>query len=413
MHTRQKGSTILYTILVGVLILGAFIAGYGMRFAQDIFGLSGKTALNNSAQAVQVQKNNPNIDFDLFWKIWDLVKNDHINGSIEDQKIFYGALAGVAQSADDPYTVFMDPELTKIFSSDLSGEFEGIGAEIGMNKDKQLVVVAPLPGSPAEKAGLVANDAILKIDDKDTAGLSVDEAVVLIRGPKGSSVKLTVYHEGALDTQEVSIVRDVIHIENIKYKLIEHNGKRISYISIAQFDENSSKDFAAQANKVLLDSPDSLIIDLRNNPGGLLTSSVDIASQFILEGTIVSEKNNKGESHTYRSTGSGILAGMPKVVVLINEGSASASEILAGALQDTNKAILIGEQSFGKGSVQDYRQFPDGSSLKITVAKWFTPHDNSIDKEGITPNILVPMNYEDYQAKRDPQLDKALEELTK
>ena len=396
-----------------VVIVVAFVAGYAARVGQTVLAENSSVpakAVVDSEQADVIEQDNADIDFQLFWEVWDEVKSRHVEQNITDQDLFYGALRGVASATGDPYTVFLDPGSTTQFNDTINGEFEGIGAEIGI-KDNQLTVIAPLANTPAEQAGLLANDIILAIDETDTIEMSIDEAVALIRGEKGSVVTLRVAREGELELVDVAITRGVIEIPAVAYEVVEQEGKRIGIISMSHFINGTSEQFGEIAQQVLVEQPDGLIIDVRNNPGGLLDEVIDVASQFQAEGVLVSEDRFNGEKVNYSSTGGGLLEDSFETVILINEGSASASEILAGVLQDYDRAIVLGEQSFGKGSVQDYQEFDDGSSLKLTVAKWLTPNGTSINDTGITPDIMVEMTPADYLEDRDPQLDRAIEEL--
>lgn len=351
-------------------------------------------------------------DADLFWQVWNEVQDNYIGQPVDDTQLFYGAVEGIAQAVDDPYTVYMNPEDAKDFKEVISGRFEGVGAEIG-SKEGQIVVIAPLAGSPAEAAGLLADDAIIKIDGTETTGMTIDEAVTKIRGPKGTSVTLTIYRSGDVDFKEVSIVRDTIQIKTASYTTQERNGKTIGLLTISHIDENTYEEIREFVQTILLEQPAGLILDLRNNPGGLLSECIDIASLFIEDGTIVSEQFSDGEVTIYEAAGDAALAQSPAMVVLINEGSASASEIIAGALQDYKRATVIGQTTYGKGSVQNYKEYPDGSSLKITVAKWLTPNGRTIDNIGISPDVAVDLTVDDYLAGRDPQLDAAIDYLTK
>ncbi|MCH7492545.1 S41 family peptidase, partial [Patescibacteria group bacterium] len=287
-------------------------------------------------------------------------------------------------------------------NKELNGTFEGIGTEIGI-KNNLLTIIAPLPDTPAARAGLKAGDTILKIDDEETIDLRIDQAVRLIRGPKGSVVVLTVVSKGENEAREVSIVREVIKIDSVSWEMLDNN---IAYIEIVHFDSNTDENFKIIANEIIVANPDGLIIDVRNNPGGFLDSVVAIAGVLLKEEVIVIEASGNERSEI-KSTTSPKL-GEIEIVVLVNGGSASASEILAGALQDYDRAIILGEQTFGKGSVQDFEEFRDGSSLKLTVSKWLTPKGRSINEDGITPDIEVPFTDEDYNNDLDPQLDAAV-----
>lgn len=346
------------------------------------------------------------INFSLFWEAYNKIQEKFVDREkIDIQKIIYGAISGMVNSLDDPYTVFFPPEDTKKFKEDVEGVFEGVGMQIDIKKG-QLQVVAPLEGTPAQKAGLRAGDKIIKVDDTLTADLTLDEVVSLIRGPRGTEVVLTIFREGWDETKDFRIVRGVIEVPSLKWELMEDD---IAYIKLYQFSKKALFDFT-EAVFEISDSPaNKIILDLRNNPGGLLTVAQDIAGWFLEKGDIVViEDFRDREDIEYKAYGNGVFLDY-KIVVLINEGSASGSEILAGALRDNRDILLIGEKSFGKGSVQELDELRGGSSLKITIAKWLTPKGEFITETGLEPDVKVEMSIEDYNEERDPQLNKAVE----
>lgn len=348
------------------------------------------------------------IDFSLFWDAWRIIEKKYVNrDDLDRQNMIYGAIAGLLKSLDDPYSVFMEPEESKKFIDDMGGSFEGIGAEVGIRKGV-LTIIAPLEGMPAQKAGLKAGDKVLKIDDTLTADLTLDEAVSLIRGQKDTEVILLIMREEWEEVKEIKIIRDTIKIPIIKLEIKEDN---IAYIQFYHFTENASREFSKVVQEALNSQVKGIVLDLRNNPGGYLETSVDIASWFLPSGeVVVIEDFGNGQDNKYRSKGYGYLEDIP-TVILINQGSASASEILAGALRDIKGIQIVGQKSFGKGSVQQLEKLKGGASIKITVAKWLTPTGLSICEEGITPDIEVELTEEDINEMRDPQLDKALEIL--
>ena len=349
------------------------------------------------------------IDFSLFWEVYHKLQEKFVDkGKFDVQKMIYGAISGMVKSLGDPYTVFFPPEETKRFEEDVKGVFEGVGMEIGIRKG-QLQVIAPLEGTPAQRAGLRPGDKILKINDTPTSDLTIDEAVNLIRGPKGTEVTLTIFREEWEKTKEIKIVRDVIEVPSLKWEMKEINGQKIAYIQLYQFSEKASFDFRKAAIEILESPAQKIILDLRNNPGGYLEVAQDISGWFLeKEKTVVIEDFGQGNKNEYKSQGPGTFSDY-KVVILINQGSASGAEILAGALRDNRGILLIGEKSFGKGSVQELEKLKEGSSLKITVAKWLTPKGELITDVGLTPNIKVEMTEEDYNEGKDPQLEKAIE----
>ncbi|MEK7138560.1 MAG: S41 family peptidase [Patescibacteria group bacterium] len=364
------------------------------------------------------------VDFSLFWNAWNSLNNKYVDtGKLDTKKLVYGAIQGMVNSVGDPYTVFFEPPESKKFQEDISGSFGGVGIEIG-KRGGVLTVIAPIKDTPAYKAGLKAGDKILKIEDKQTADLSIEEAVNLIRGKKGTPVVLTISSNGD-DTREVKIIRDTIKIPTIDWEIIETNGKKVAYLQMFTFNQNVDSEFQKAAQEILKSDVQKLILDLRNNPGGLLDSAINIAGWFLDKDQIVTaEAFRDGSKNEFRSSGNSSLKAYP-IVILINGGSASASEILAGALHDNRGVKLVGEKTFGKGSVQELEKFKDGSSLKVTVAKWLTPSGISISDTGIEPDVKVELPKEnpatggekgEFEFElgvpgKDPQLDKALELL--
>mgnify|MGYP001580633759 CR=1 FL=1 len=346
-------------------------------------------------------------DFSLFWDAWRVIQEEYAGpGPLDFKAMVHGAIKGMVGSLGDPYTTFMSPQDTKIFLDDISGSFSGIGIEIGIRDDK-LLVIAPLEGAPAERAGLRPGDHIVKInEDTFTSDLSIDEAVTLIRGPEGTLVKLSIMREGWEEPRDFTIARAVINIPSLEFALKDGN---IGYLKIFQFSEKLRSDFRDIEGKLL--RTDKIIIDLRNNPGGFLHIAVDLAGWFLERGdVVVVEDFGQGEQQKHEARGNSSLVNH-KVVILINEGTASASEILAGALRDNRGILLIGEKSFGKGSVQELKELKDESSLKVTVAKWLTPKGSLIAELGLEPDVKVELTNEDLDSERDPQLDKAIEVL--
>jgi carboxyl-terminal processing protease len=347
------------------------------------------------------------INFSEFWDAYKILQTKFVDPSkIDDQKVIYGAIEGMAKSLGDPYTDFFDPQQAQRFQQDLSGSFEGIGVEVGIRKS-QLTVIAPMAETPGQKAGLKPGDIIVKINGKDASQLSTEEAVNLIRGPKNTSVTLTIFRDGWTDTKDFKITRQTIIIPDIKWTL--KNGD-VAYIQIYQFNDTLTSDFTKIALEILKSPAKKIIIDLRNNPGGYLNTANDVAGWFLQSGQTVTIEDF-GDSRAkqyYKAEGNSDFVNYP-TVVLINEGSASASEILAGALRDNRKIKLIGAKSFGKGSVQEVATLHDGSFLKITIAKWLTPNGNSISEVGLEPDIKVAETDKDIAQLKDPQLDKALE----
>jgi carboxyl-terminal processing protease len=347
------------------------------------------------------------VDFSLFWDAYSKLQNNFIDPSkITNQKIVYGAIEGMTKSLGDPYTAFFDPEQAKMFQQDLDGSFEGIGVEVGVKKDL-LTVIAPLKGTPGQRAGLESGDVIVKINGQDATNMSADEAVNLIRGPKGTAVTLNILRDGWNSPKDIKIIRDKITVPSVEWSLKDGD---VAYIEIYQFDDTLASDFKTIALSILQSPAKKIVLDLRDNPGGYLEAAQEVAGWFLQNGqTLTIEDFAKGKGQQiYKTDGNADLANYP-TVVLINQGSASASEILSGALRDDRGVQLIGTRSFGKGCVQEMINLRGGSFLKITIANWLTPKGGSISDVGLTPNVKVDMTDQDIQQKKDPQLAKALE----
>jgi len=390
MQFHLKQSFVLFFLVI--IILGVF--GLGVWFGK------GQVACDVCAPE--------DLDFSLFWETWRVIERKFVDkASINVQDMVYGAISGMVNSLGDPYTVFMEPDDTKRFIEDVKGSFEGVGMEVGI-KNNQLTVIAPLEGTPAQKAGLRAGDAIVKVDGELTSDMTVDEAVNRIRGARGTEVVLTIFRKDWEEEREVKIVRGVIEVPSLKWELLADDN--IAYLHLYHFTEKAAYDFRKAAIEILESPANKVILDLRNNPGGYLEVAQDIAGWFLKSGeVVVIEDFGEGkEQKLYKAEGNGLL-GSYSLVVIVNEGSASGSEILAGALRDNLGVKLIGESSFGKGSVQELEKLKGGSSLKITIAKWLTPKGELITDKGLEPDVKVEITEEDVAAEKDPQLDKAIE----
>ncbi len=403
------------TVLILILLLVSFFSGMYISVSSDVANdfakkevvelgkLTGKYNEDEEGRLSQ------DINFELYWDLWDSLKRRHVDkGEISEKEMFYGSLKGLAASLGDPYTVFLEPVEAKAFADDLAGTFEGIGAEVGL-RDNVLTVIAPLDGMPAQEAGLMAGDKILEVDGTSTMDMSVDQAVRIIRGEKDTKVVLTIYREGLTENKKIEITRGVIHVKSVKFEIRDDG---IYVIKISHFNSDTIDLFDEAVREIQDKNPKGIILDLRNNPGGYLETSIEVASEWIENDIVVKEKLSSGNEKKYKSRGIPRLKDF-KTVVLVNSGSASASEIVAGALKDHNKALILGTQTYGKGSVQSLEDFSDGSSLKITVAKWFTPNGESINDEGVTPDEEIELTFEDFEADIDPQMDKAIETLIK
>lgn len=344
------------------------------------------------------------IDFSSLQSVYDVLASKYA-GELDPMMLLDGAKKGLVNAAGDPYTTYFNAEEAQEFNDSLDGTFEGIGAELG-KRDDRLVIIAPLDDSPAEKAGLRANDIIVSVNDEDATGWSVEEAVTNIRGEKGTTVKLGIIR-GDESMQEISVTRDTINNPSVTSEIKDG----IGIMRISRFGEGETTRLArAAAEEFKRTNVKGVIVDLRGNGGGYLNTSVDIASIWLDDKVVVTERRDGKVIETFGSDNDPILGGVP-TIVLVNGGSASASEILAGALRDNGAATLLGEQTFGKGSVQSIEPLPGGAQLKVTVARWFTPDGKNISEEGITPDIKVELDQEDFEADRDPQHDRALREL--
>lgn len=354
---------------------------------------------------------NVHVDFELFWDTWDLLNRRYLDKSaLDPTKLFYGAIQGMVAAVGDPYTVFLPPQQQKSSKEELNGSFEGVGIQLGFNKDKRLVVMAPLVGTPAEKAGIQAGDIIVKIDNKDTTNITLPEAVQLIRGPKGTQITLTVFREGETETRDFSLTRDTIVVKSVELSFKQTpSGKKVAVLKLTRFGDRTQEEWMAAVSEIISSNVSAIVLDMRNNPGGYLEGAVFIASEFLESGEVVLSENAEGIKSAYRVNRAGKLTKIP-MMVLINKGSASASEIVAGSLQDRKRATLVGEKSFGKGTIQEAEELPGGTGVHITVAKWLTPNGRWVnDTDGFEPDFLVKMDKDD--PTKDPQLDKAFELL--
>jgi len=409
MEENQKNTKYFWIIIITAIFISSVLISAGASYMVG-WKKGNEKGIETGIASCEVCPPE-DLDFSLFWETWKELKDNFYDPQKFDiQKMIYGAISGMVNSLGDPYTVFFNPDEGKEFLQDTEGVFEGIGAEVDKRKG-EILIVAPLEGSPAQKAGLRPGDKILKIDDTITNDLTIDEAVKLIRGPGGTEVVLTILREGWDNPQEFKIVRSIITVPSLKWEIKEaSNGEKIAYIRIYQFSFQASSDFSRAAIEILKSPAKKIILDLRDNPGGYLSAAQDIAGWFLKQGSLVLiEDFGEGKEKTeYKAEGNEKFLDYP-IVVIINNGSASGSEILAGALRDDRGAKLIGEKSFGKGLVQELRDLRDGSSIKITIAKWLTPKGESIIDKGLEPDIKVELTEKDYEEERDPQLDKALE----
>ena len=418
---------IITTILL--ILLGAF-GGY--YFGVRGYEVDVKTETRN-IEILNKQSLSPtSVDFTRFWEVWDMLNEAHIARPFKPQDLLDGAIEGMVKAIDDPYTSYLPVVENKEARDSLDGKYEGIGAQLGFDDENHLIVVAPLDGSPAYYAGVRAGDRIVEIEGKDTTGISVEEAVNQIRGDAGTVSTLTMFRDGAEDVFEVKIVRDTIKLDSVTW---EDKGDGIAYIRLSRFGGTTDEEWSKVAGEVKSEMPklNGVILDVRNNPGGYLESSIFIASEFISKGTIVKERFTDGTVNDFNVDHKGVFTNSDiRIAVLINQGSASASEIVAGALKELRGAVLVGQRSFGKGTVQKSEEFSDGAAFHVTIAKWLTPEGNWIDSHssefsdsaynklddegneiigGLMPDYEVEFTDEDVVNENDVQLNKAIEVL--
>lgn len=400
---------VLRRIIVYTL-LGLFLFGGGYYL-----GVQGYRVNSRKFPKVTITREVPidkqELDFSLFWNVWDTLSAKYFDKSkLNPAQMVYGAIKGMVASLGDPYTVFLPPSENKVVQEDLNGSFEGVGIQIGF-KGTQLSVIAPLPGSPAEKAGVEAGDYIISIKDetkgidRGTVGISLPEAVQIIRGRAGSEVTLTLLREGLSEPIIVTLKREKIEVPTLVVSYVGKDGS-IAHIKLLKFGAETKDEWDKAVKKIVAKREvRSVILDVRSNPGGYLQAAVDVASAFLKTGsTVVREERSDGTKNEYKVERIGLLLNSP-VVVLVNGGSASASEILAGALRDVKKAVLVGDKTFGKGTIQEPLQLTGGSGLHITVARWLTPSGFWVNENGLEPDIKIE---DDENTQEDEQLEKAI-----
>ncbi len=405
---RGKKNNALGVFLALILAVGSFFSGIQV---DNLINKEEQTAsLFSFFGVAPVKSSTTEVDLSQFWEVWKLLDEKFIAASSTDtlssEDKINGAIEGLVATYGDPYTVFLPPVESAAFAEDISGNFSGIGMEVGI-RDNVITVISPLPDTPAERAGLVAGDLILKIDGETTEGMQIDEAVNRIRGEKGTSVTLSVYREGELEIKEISVTRDTISVPTVVTETVEG----VFIIKLYSFNAISEMKFQEALREYVESGSDSLVLDMRGNPGGYLQSAVSIASFFLPTGKVVVRESYGGdeEEKVYRSQGRTMREFAPKkMVVLVDNGSASASEILAGALKEHGVATVIGVDTFGKGSVQELIPLPDGSSVKITVARWLTPEGVSISESGLSPDIVIKRTPQQRLDNVDPQQEAAI-----
>ncbi len=415
-NLTRLGKLFVMFLLTGAITVGAFGAGvlFQANSTAKAETATSMTALSFPLGDPAGPEQQPPLEdlpaeFTTFWEAWSFL-NDRFYGEVpSDSERVYGAIRGMVASFGDQHTAFVDPTRAAVMSENIKGSFEGIGASVRLDKTGRLIINDPYPGRPAFQAGLRVGDIVLEVDGQSIKDFNLYEAVALIRGPAGSIVVLTVYREGSSEPFEVSVLRAKIDIEIVQSKMLANN---VGYVRLAQFSSGSSEKMAVAIEKLLDEGATSLVLDLRSNPGGLLSEAVKVSGLFLKDGTIVIEKLKGGVEKMFDAkNGQHVATEMP-LVVLVNGGSASASEIVAGAIQDRERGTIMGEQTFGKGSVQLPHHLADGSELRVTIAEWLTPAGRQIHAIGITPDVEVVMTPEEFEAQLDPQLDRAVELLS-
>lgn len=399
------------------LVLGFRYANEGSLFGYKISffeNLSQKTKTSNLNSLIKSSNGKTKVSMDTFWEVWQLLERDYLEtAEIDENKMMDGAISGMVWGLGDPYTMYLPPEDNSKAEEDLAGSFYGVGIELAYI-DGVVGIIAPLSGSPGEKAGLLAGDMIIHVKDEkagldeDTTKWTLDDAVKNIRGPKGTPVVLSIYRKSDNSNQEITVIRDEIVVESVTLEFPEVNGKKIAHLKLSKFGERTLDEWNKAVLEIIKQRAQiaGLVLDLRNNPGGFFDVSIDVASDFVQKGVVVSQKS-KYSTKNYNSTGKARLAGIP-TVVLVNKGSASASEIVAGALRDDAQIKLIGEQTFGKGTVQDRRELSNGGGLHITVGRWLTPEGNWIHDDGLKVDVEVAQNYD---TPEDEVLQKSVEQF--
>lgn len=411
--------TILGVFAALILLTGSFAGGFVTRHLLDgtsLFPANENPPLNillppttaptQEGQASATPQELQDL-FVPFWEAWNLVHEQYVNQPLDDTLLMQGAIRGMMEAVGDDYTYYMDPKVYELESTSLSGQYEGIGAYVD-TQGEYLTIVSPIEGSPAEAAGLRPGDQIIAIDGEDMTGVAPEAARQKVLGPAGTTVVLTVAREGEPEPLTFTIVRAKITVPSVTGEMREDG---IAYIDINFFGDRTTNELRAKLDELLAQNPKGIILDLRFNPGGYLVTSIEVASEFIDEGVVLIEQYSDGSRDTYNALGNGKATDIP-LVVLVNEGSASAAEIVAGALQDYGRAQLVGVQTFGKGSVQTIQPLSNNQgAARITIAKWLTPKERLIQGVGLTPDYIVEMTDADYENNRDPQLDKAVEVL--
>lgn len=424
MNTNRRSLLRLLLVLILLTFVGttAFVAGFGMSLLTESRGILPIPTVEPVTSPPQTDPATPgatspaptlppNADadrerFQIFWEAWRLVEENYYGDVPDMQAVTYGAIRGMLDTLDDEYTSFVEPRIAEIINEDATGNYEGIGAFVSIREDGKLEIVSLIEGQPAQGAGLLDGDRVLAVDGESIVGYGIYEAITLIRGPAGTQVTLLIERPGVETPFEVTVTRAEVQIPLVETEMLEAN---VAYIRLREFSTTADTQLEDALNEVLAQEPVGLVFDLRGNPGGWLDQAVKVSDIFLEEGIVLIERSSDGQEDIFRSADNDIGEQIP-LVILVNDGSASASEIVAGAVQARDRGILVGTTTFGKGSVQRPYRLSDGSELRVTVARWFTPADVAIHGQGLTPDIEVPLP-EELEPSQDPQLDRAVDYL--
>ena len=403
----MRTSTLKYLLVILVafiLLLGAFSGGFLVGNSAPLLGLG-----NNNSSSTTTTNNTDNLDelFKPFWETWNYVNDKFVDQPVDHTKMMRGAIEGMLNSLGDPHTSYMDPDMYRQASTPLQGEYEGIGAWVDLTGEF-LTIISPMPNSPAEKQGLKPEDQVIAVDGEDVSGLTGEQVLKKILGQAGTDVTLSIFRPADNSTFDVTITRQKIEVPSVTSKMIDNN---IAYVQLSNFGDKTHEELKNQLKELLKQDPVGLILDLRNNGGGYLTAAIEVTSEFVNKSPIMYEEFGDGSRVTYDAKPLGIFTKLP-MVVLINGGTASASEITAGAIQDYNRGVLVGTQSYGKGSVQNWITLADDQgAIRVTIARWLTPNERQINEVGLTPDYVVEVTEDDISAQIDPQLEKAVQIL--
>ncbi len=388
----------------GGLIVGWLMPGNGVASVLP----SGQPAIVEATVPADVTPTDLQDLFKPFWEAWQIVQEQYVDQPVDDVALMRGAIRGMLEALGDQHTSYMDPDEYNQANMPMDGEYEGIGAWVDVTGD-YVKIISPMPDSPAEKAGLKADDVVIAVDGEDMTGIDGNLVLRRILGPANTDVTLTIQREGEAEPFDVTIRRATIVMTSVRGEILEDN---IAYVELSTFGEKTTDELKAELKKVMDQNPSGLILDLRNNGGGYLTTAIEVVSQFVDEGVVMYEQYGDGTMREYKALRGGLATDIP-LVVLVNEGTASASEITAGAIQDYGRGTLVGVTTFGKGSVQSWVPLKDDQgAVRVTIARWLTPNERQIHGVGLTPDVVVEITEEDIEAERDPQLDKAIELLT-